>query len=165
MRLTRLLLLMLSPLFLTACAFHQYILAPKGWDNHWKPEPDTVVVLLGTKADEHVRYVYSIGDPAYDVTAPFHRKGVLNVLALHRKVGETFQLEKVAFSEKNNLIHYASFDNAPVLNVDKPGIYYYGSFTSYGERSYLTTDFDPAIVDVAKDQYPYLFEQAKPVNF
>lgn len=167
MRIFRIILILPVFAFLASCAFHHYTIHPPPGNTSWEPEEESAIVLIGFMSDEPIMGITVANDiegiPVASLVYPNNR---LNVLAVHFHAGETFQL--IGFSYSNVIMNASRgmrFKNLPELEIEKPGIYYYGSFYSKDGKGAFTPKFDNNVIKVARRNFPQVFSALEPVNF
>src|SRR5690606_1808942 len=94
---------------------------------------DSAIVLVGFVADEYINSIGVAGDiEGITLASRLYPKNEQNVLALHFRAGETFRLAGLTYmaTESPSAYRYLTFEDLPSLMLQKPGIYYYGRFSS-----------------------------------
>lgn len=157
---------MLLIIFLiSSCAMHHYGLPPSG-NTQWEPKADSAVILIGIQADKWLQDISGVSEGSNTIASALYPPNAENMIAIHRKVGESFQLENVYYSGNLNYIPYIKFDNLPVLKINKPGLYYYGAITDIGGKSTFSKDAKrESDLNRARGTHRYLFNTMMPVNF
>lgn len=153
---------------LPACAFHHYALVPPPGNTAWTPEAESAVVLVGLNTDEQVSSIAVAGDmDAITLASALFPLRKQNALAIHFRVGETFRLTAFNYAPvyAGGTTRYATFDDLPALGLERSGLYFYGNIVARNGEAVFVENFDPAIVAVAREQYPKAFAALAPVNF
>lgn len=162
-------ILILFSLILQGCTTHKCGFPPNlGVDEtDFVPGKDDSFVIIGFISDESLSQVGVSGEPDRVRITSWEKleKNQLNTLAIHYKVGDTFQLTNVPYLSRNqNLVDFR-FLNTPALALDQSGIYFYGFFQTKDHEGYFVPDYDQKIIARAKIQYPVVFKYLTPVNF
>mgnify|MGYP006909098385 CR=1 FL=1 len=158
-------LLLISVLFLSSCVTHKYALSPIGGNTNWDPKEDSAVILIGILSDKYIDDVSGKDEGTNTLASALYQKNHQNIIALHRKVGDTFQLEKLYYSSNISGQPFYKFDPLPTLIVDSPGLYYYGSIKAVGNVVEFSDERDEKVISMAKVKFHYLFKKMNPINF
>ena len=154
-------------IFLESCAFHHYALNPPPGNTSWTPEKQSAIVLVGFKSDERIGSLQVADDiEGISLASNLFPRNELNVVAVHYRSGEKFKLIGASLLvTPASATYILSFNNTPVLDIDKPGIYYYGTFNLIGRKGSFTAKYDENVVARAKSIYPSVLSELRPSNF
>lgn len=151
---------------LSSCAFHHYVLNPPPGNTAWDPEPASAIVLLGYVSDERINSIAVAGDiESISLPSAILPPDRLHVLAVHFRAGEQFQFIGANYVTRYDVSASLVFEDLPVLEINQPGIYYYGLFQSKERKGSFTPEFSPRVVATARQLYPQVFQALEPVNF
>ncbi len=150
---------------LTSCVSHKYALPPAGGNTSWKSEPDSAIILIGLFSDKYIDDVSGKGEGTNMLASALYPQNQQSFIALHRKVGDTFQLEKIFHSSNLSNQPFYKLKDAPVLQINEPGLYYYGAVTVLGGKATFSEQKNKEMISLARRKFYYLFNQMSPVNF
>lgn len=151
---------------------HHYALDPNERDpiKDWTMDSDAVVVLVGLYSDQQIQVAINDRIAAYTFLPIRHFGGQdLYPMAFRFKTGETAKLTSVHIGSSSSGLRVTEetlkFENLPAMKLSQPGIYYYGLLTIENKQGALQEEFDQSVIDNARQSYPYVFANMKPVNF
>lgn len=153
--------------FLSSCTFHHYALIPPPGNTSWTPEKNSAIILVGLTSDEAINEVWVADDiEGIPLASLLFKPNKHNTLAIHFRTGEKFRLTGISYSKASiSTSRYMSFKDLPVLEIEKPGIYYYGNIYSKKGKGGFSSAANKDTIRNAKEVYPKVFSELKPINF
>ena len=150
------LIVLLSGCASTVDLIHKY-------DNPYRYQPDTAVLIVGAVGEAEVGSLIALtneGNKRFLV--PQEATSNINAFAWQVNVGDTFTLQSAALPRWRKSI---DFSKPHTLSIDRQGIYYYGTILTKDKDALLIPKVLPELVRIAEENYPYVFNELRPVNF
>jgi hypothetical protein len=146
--------------FVTGCSIVEII---NDNYNPYEYEPNIAVVIIGGYGDTTVGEIKAeTKDGIKRFANPSGISEQIDAFAWKIKVGETFKIER-ANMERD--LKFVKFPGSHTLNIEKQGIYYYGSIISSNKKAVISDKVFPEVINVAKLKYRKIFNKLKPMNF
>ena len=157
-------------LTLASCKSSQYVLDIPSENGNWQADPDSVIVLVGYISNRTpISLSHAAARQPIALDDDHGKSGLLMALALHHHAGERFELTGLGLeSDKaSGGLQQLDLTGMPPMNVDQPGIYYYGSLIIRDDQVSFTFDktVQSKVVVLARKLYPDVFASLQPRNF
>lgn len=124
----------------------------------FEADSDQAIVLISLHIDEAVAAINQ-------QQIPVHRGPSRLIIALYAETDSVFTLNRITLRNPAQNPRSIFFADTRALQIDEPGIYFYGNIVKSGEKVYLDYMLKQQLIDQAHRRYPDVFEQLETKNF